>query len=472
MERLYSGRLNEWAHTLAFHWSNTQNTCKTVRYLVMAGEKSYWVCALEEAHQRFRKALELIEAVPGCVDDLFLSNVLIKWARVFVYRADFNGLKNLLERYLPRVEALGDKRQLSLILSWLAQSHVYAGRGGIAKPLLERAHALAQETGDPKCIGVAARELVWLYSYWIPDSGLSDAMVERFYRQALECGEAVNDIMILMEATLAVGGHAFRRGRYAEGRRYCSKLVEYGRRFRDNRSLSHAQWRLGFANVYEEQYEEALENAEQALQLSPGQNTELCALAVKGAALALSGKSEEGMEILRNIQNELIKNEFILPLAMVDMPLGIAMVKAGQMSRGVKHIHDCMRYWAVLGNYTQPVWGNAHLGDIYLQLATGGVTLSPRVFLGNLCFLVRTLPVARRKARHHFEEVVRDARTYNMPGLLSQALYSLGLLSQAKKDPGKARSYYEEALKAAEASGLLIAEKIRSALNSLEKSKN
>ena len=472
MERLYSGRLNEWAHTLAFHWGNTQNTCKTIQYLVMAGEKSYWVCALEEANQRFRRALELIESIPGCVDDLFLSNVLIKWARVFVYRADFAGLKSLLERYLSRIEALGDKRQLSLILSWLAQSHVYAGRGGIAKPLLERAHALAEEAGDPKCIGIAARELVWLYSYWIPDSGLSDAMVERYYSQALECGETVNDIMILMEATLAMGAHAFQRGRYAEGRRYCSKLVEYGRRFRDNRSLSHAQWRLGFANVHEEQYEEALENAEQALQLSPGRNTELCALAVKGAALALSGKSEEGMDILRNTRNEIIKNEFILPLAIIDMPLGLAMVKAGRMSQGVKHIHDSMRYWAALGNYTQPVSGNAFLGDIYLQLAMGAVTLSPRVFLRNLCFLARTLPVARRKARHHLEQVVRDARVYNMPGHLAKALYGLGLLSREKKRYEEARFRFMEALEVAETSGLLIAEKIRSVLNPLEKGKS
>lgn len=468
MERLYADRLNEWANTLAYHWSNTRNTCRTVQYMAMAGEKSYWVCALEEAHQRFGKAVELIETMPGCVDDHFLADVLIKWARVFVYRVDFNGLKNLLERYLPRIEALGDKRQLSLILSWLAQSYVYAGRGEIAKPLLERAHTLAQEIGDPKCIGIAARELIWLYSYWIPDSGQADAMAERYYRQALECGEAVNDVMILMEATLAMVVHTSQRSRYAEGRLYCSKLMEYGRRFRDNRSLSHAQWSLGRINLFEERYEEALENAEQALQLSRGANTELCARAVKGNALVLSGKVIEGLEILRTIRNTIIRSEFILPLAMVDMPFGKAMVMAGQISQGVTHIHDSMAYWAALGNYTQRVWGNEHLGDVYLQLAMGKRALSPRIFLRNLCFLVRTLPVAHRKARHHFEEVVRDARAYKMPGYLAKALYGLGLLSRAKKDLKEARSLLDEALKVAEASDLCIEKKIRSELDFLK----
>jgi tetratricopeptide (TPR) repeat protein len=234
----------------------------------MAGEKSYWVCALEEAHRRFRKAVELIEAEPGCVDDLLLADVLVKWARVYLHRADFGGLKFLLEPYLPRMEALGDKGRLSLILSWLALSHVHAGRGEIAKPLLERALAMAEVAGDAECIGMAARSLVWLYSYWIPDSGESDAMVERYYNRALESAEIVNDIIISLGATVARANHAHSRGRFNEARLFSSKLMELGRRFRDTRSLSYAQWSLGFINLYEERYEEALENAEQSLQLS------------------------------------------------------------------------------------------------------------------------------------------------------------------------------------------------------------
>jgi uncharacterized protein HemY len=79
------------------------------------------------------------------------------------------------------------------------------------------------------------------------------------------------------------------------------------------------------------------------------------------------------------------------------------------------------------------------------------------------------MPVAHLKARYHFDEVARSARAYNMPGYLAKALYSLGLLSRAKKDFKKARPFFEEALAVAEASDLFIAEKIRSELDSLEK---
>ena len=472
MEQLFADRLSEWANTLAHHWGNTHNTCKTVQYLVMAGEKSYWVCALEEAHQRFLRAVDLIEAEPGCVNDLFLADVLVKWAQVFVYRADFKGMTRVLERYLQRMEILGDKRRLSLFLTWLADSHVFSGRGDKAQPLMERALSLAEESDDPECIGHAARVLAWLYSYWIPDSAQSEAMVERYYHQAIACAETTNDIIIFLQVTLAMAIHLFMRGRFSASRLYCCKLMELGRRFRDNRFLSHAQWALGFINLREERYEEALENAEQALQLSPDFLDDLCAKAVKAGALGCTGKISEGFALLSTVRHDILGHEFMLLLAGVDMGYGASLVLAGRMSEGVKHLKDAIQYWRSMGNYTEPVWGHEFLGDIYLQLALGTYKPPFGVILNNIWFLLRNMPFARRKARHHFEEVVRDARTYNMPGYLAKALYNLGRLSRAKKDFIKAKPYFEEALAVAEASDLFIAEKIRAEMASLEENTN
>ncbi|HET6419205.1 MAG TPA: AAA family ATPase [Geobacteraceae bacterium] len=471
MERLYSDRLKKWANTLAYHWGKTQNTRKAVQYMAMAGEKSYWDYAMEDAHQRFRKAVELIEAAPGCVDDLLLAGILVKWARVFVYRADFKGMTSLLEHYLPRMEALADKRRLSLILTWLADAHVFAGRGDKAKPLVKRAFTLAEESGDPECIGQAARVLAWLYSYWMPDSGQSDAMVERYCDLALKCAETTNSFIIRMQATVIKVEHSCQRGRFDESRLYCNKLIELGHELRDKRLLSHGQWALGFLHLYEGRYEEALENAEFSLQLSPDLLDELCAFAAKGSALAWSGNASEGLEIMGRVRRVILKNEFMLLLAGVDMSLGAVMVMAGNMGKGVRHIKDAIRHWASLGNYTQPVYGHLLLGDIYLGIATRTTKTTPVIILKNLWFILRTLPVAGRKARRHFEEVERTARTCNMPGFLAKAIYCQGLLSQAKKKHEEARTLFGEALQVAEASNLYISEKIRSVLNSLGKNK-
>jgi len=467
MERLYSDRLNEWVHTLAHHWGNTRNTCKAIQYLAMAGEKSYLVYALDEAHERFRKAVELIDTVPGCVDDSFLADVLVKWGLVYLFRTDFKGLGIMLEPYLPKVEALGDQRRLSLILSWLAFSHVFSGHGTAAKPLLERALAIAEEIGDAGCIAMAARSLVWLYTCWIPDSVQAETMVTRYYELSLESAEKVNNVMVMIGATVARSFHLMWLGRFPEARTYPSKLVEIGRRFRSTRSLSYAQWSLGFINFLEERYQEALENAEQSLQLSPDLLDELCALGVKGVALSFTGRISEGIEIVNKVRQDIIKTGFLPLLAGVDIPYGSVLVLAGHLEKGVRHLNDAIKYWTSLGNYSLPVWGHLALGDVYARMAMGKMKLTPSVILKHFSFFAQNFPFARRTARRHYEHVVRSAKVLNMPWLLARALYSLGALSQANRRHKEARSYYEEALTVAETSELEIAEKVRYALDSL-----
>jgi class 3 adenylate cyclase/tetratricopeptide (TPR) repeat protein len=472
MERVYADRLSEWAHTLAHHWGNTRNTRKAVQYLAMAGEKSYWVCAMEEAHQRFRKAIELIEAEPGCVDDNFLADVLIKWGRVYLYRADFIALNALLEPYLPKMEALGDQRRLSLVLSWLALSHVFSGHGTIAKPLLERALALGKECGDARCIGMAARSLVWLYTCWIPDNIQSEAMVNRYYTLTMECAEKANDMVAMTGATAARALYANWLGRYPEARSISANLVEIGRRFRDTRSLSYAQWILGYINCNDERYQEALECAEQSMQLSPDLLDELCSLGVKGLALSFMGRVSEGLEIVSKVRQAIIKTGFLPLLGGIDMHYGAVLVLGGHLEEGIRHLHDAIKYWTSLGNFPVPVWGHLFLGDIYLWMAMGTLKLPLDMTPRNLWFLARTRPIACRMAHRHFEKVVQSTRTHNMPGLLAKALYGLGVLSHKKKKVDVARSCLEEALQVAEDSELYIAEKIRQELGSLENRTN
>jgi hypothetical protein len=151
------------------------------------------------------------------------------------------------------------------------------------------------------------------------------------------------------------------------------------------------------------------------------------------------------------------------------MLFGAVMAMSGQMGKGVNHLKETIKRWTSLGNYTQPILGHLILGEIYLEMATGAMKPTPVIILKNLWFILRTLPVAHRMARRHFEKVVRDAGACNMPGFLARALYDLGVLSVAEKRLSEARSYFKEALAVAEASDLFIAEKIRTELNSLEK---
>ena len=80
IEEQGSANLNEFVDSLADHYNETSRAEKTVRYMALAGAKSLQVYSLEEAERRFRRVIDLIDSTPGCADDTFLADVLLKLA--------------------------------------------------------------------------------------------------------------------------------------------------------------------------------------------------------------------------------------------------------------------------------------------------------------------------------------------------------------------------------------------------------
>jgi class 3 adenylate cyclase len=60
MENLFQDRLSEFYETLAFHFVRGQSVTKAVDYLIKSGEKSLARYAVEEAHQYFTRAFEIL----------------------------------------------------------------------------------------------------------------------------------------------------------------------------------------------------------------------------------------------------------------------------------------------------------------------------------------------------------------------------------------------------------------------------
>nr|MDA8154924.1 tetratricopeptide repeat protein [Actinomycetota bacterium] len=462
-------RLAEWSEALARHWGNTGNAGRAAYYTAMAAEKNRKIYALETAHRLFGQAAGLIDANPGCADEHFWAGMILNWGELINMLGDYKGVCELLEPCLARFEALGDKRQLSIFLSWLGLAYAVRGQGARAKPLLDRAMALAQEIEDDECYMQAGIGLGWLYSYWMPYSEHTDALIKQYAEQALETGRKIKDNVKVQHAYTLLGIHHIQRSRFSDARRYSMELYDHGRMYQDDRSLALAHWMLGFCDIYEDRYEEALRHCEQSLELNRNElNLDgLCALAGKGGALALTGSVQEGLVLMATAKHEMLAKEFIMPLSGVEIPLGAIMVLAGQMKKGIRHIEHFMEHWAAMGNSAQPVWGHLFLSEIFLQLALGKEKPPFKIILKNIGFILLNAPTARRKARYHLEEVVKKSRQYNMPGFLAKALYGLGILEQTRKNYPKSRSYLEEGLKIASESGLLIAGRIRLTLDSI-----
>ncbi len=140
----------------------------------------------------------------------------------------------------------------------------------------------------------------------------------------------------------------------------------------------------------------------------------------------------------------------------------------GAMAPGVRQIHESIRYASEHENYFSLGVGHMTLGELYLQMTLATEHLPFRVVLKNLGFLLRTVPVATRKARSHLEKALATFRALDSPSYAARTLMDLGLLDQAKNRPDDARSKLDDARAIAESvEATVLVEEIDSALANL-----
>jgi class 3 adenylate cyclase len=90
IEKLFQERLPEFYETLSFHFKQGKSINKAIYYLMKAGEKSLNRYALEESHQYYQDAFNLLsyDSEKLKENDKLLIDLLIKWALVYYYRGD------------------------------------------------------------------------------------------------------------------------------------------------------------------------------------------------------------------------------------------------------------------------------------------------------------------------------------------------------------------------------------------------
>ncbi len=441
LEGLHAGRLQEWAEILAEHWGQTSRAERAVPYLAQAGRKSLSVYALDEAHDRFQRAVELLERHPESGDDHLLASVLLDWVRVHYYRKDFRALVGLVERFLPRLEALGPTREAAFLHFWLGFSHTMAGRAALARAALDRADAMARALGDDECQAYVDMARLYLVIYW---AWIPGADRERLADRALAAAERLGDIYVISKVMLARALDALSSGYPERGRSFALRLLRLGREAHDPRAAAMGLWALAFVNGYDERGEAAIEHAEEALLLSPDPLDRVSARAAKGTALAFLGRGREAFALLRSAREECVAGDFLVVLTGIDIPYGLALVQTGAVAAGVRWIEETMRRWGG-GNPTLIGLGHLALGEIYLEMATGGRRPPARVVLDNLGFLLRVLPLARRRARAHLVEALRVTRELDMRLWEARTRFLLGRLEASRGRAREARQAFEEA---------------------------
>ena len=131
MEELFRDRLPEIYETLAFHYKEGASVHKALDYLVRSGEKSLRRYALEESHQYFREAFELLNSNrdADAPDKEALIGLLIKWAFVYYYAGQYRKLQELFEEHKDACRELNGQEHVGDVLRLAQLRHVAPGNG-------------------------------------------------------------------------------------------------------------------------------------------------------------------------------------------------------------------------------------------------------------------------------------------------------------------------------------------------------
>jgi class 3 adenylate cyclase/tetratricopeptide (TPR) repeat protein len=444
MEQMFPDRLPEFCETLAFHFKQGRSILKAFDYLIKSGEKSLKRYAVEESHQYFKEAFDLLSGKSDRTkeEDGLLIGLLIKWALVFYYRGDFKGLTELLYAHEDLAESLKDKSKLGMFYAWLGFSLTSRNRIRDSYNYLLKALDIGEEIHDQQVVGYACMWLAW----GCPELGLLD--------EALKFGERAHEIAGSLPTDhylyfKSLGGIGFAHSCMGDGQKAIETgklLLDYGRKHSNIRSMVMGHFISGRGHGVTGNKPSAIKSLESAIQVSADPFYSHFSRVDLGFNYLLDGRFQEAEDAFNEVLafSRNFGTECFESLAYAG--LGVASIVKGHMSHGLKVLEESIRSFKE--NESKYFYSSCEilLGMVYLQIVQGEGERSLSTMFRNIGFLVKNVPFAGKKAEDHFNKAIEVAKEIGAKTFQGAACLNLGLLHKAKKRTEQARQCLTEAV--------------------------
>jgi class 3 adenylate cyclase/tetratricopeptide (TPR) repeat protein len=445
MEQIFHDRLPEFYETLAFHFKEGQSIHKAVDYLMKSGEKSVGRYAVEEAHQYYREAFDILSNKPEITreEEGLLIDLLIRWALVFYHRGDFSGLDKLFSAHEDLAESLDDKARLGMFYAWLGfAAHIRRGRPKDSYQYLCRALELGEEIGNQQVIGYACTWLSWTCS----DLALFDEAIH-FGEKAQEISRILtSDHYLFFKSLAGLGQTYWFKGESKKNLEIGRILLDYGRRHSNIRSSVVGHIYMGCGHSAAGNFTSAIECYKRATEIAADPFYSHWGRIFLGATYVQNGQFEEAEEALREIVSycEDFGCEYVRPFA--SGFLGIVVIVKGHIFQGLRMLEEARQ--SSLENERKFLHAMIEhlLGKVYLQIVQGEGPKSFSLLARNIGFLIKDAPFATKKAEEHLTKAIEVAKETGARGILGQAYLDLGLLHKAKKRNEQAKACISEAI--------------------------
>jgi tetratricopeptide (TPR) repeat protein len=444
MEKLFRDRLSEFFETLAFHFTQGQSAHKAVDYLMKSGEKSLKRYAVEESHQYYHEAFDLLKNKTGMMEEekRLLIDLLIKWAYVFYYRGDFNGMVSLFRDHEGLAESLTNKAALGMFYAWLGIGLWCNGKARSAYGCLCKALKIGEEIENRRVIGYACAWLTWTCG----DLGLLEEGLV-FGQRAQEISRSFeSDPYLYFKSLGGIGYVYYQRGETKKALETGKAILDYGERHSNIRSLVMGHGTTASGCALRGDFHSAIECLESGMRIVVDPFYSQVGRLYLGMSYLFGNQLDKAETALEEVltYSEKFGAGWIGTQASIFM--GALLIAKGRMSQGLMLLEKGQR--TCLENQRRTAYARSEyvLGKVYSQMAKGSAPISLSTVAKNIGFLVKNVPFASRKAEEHFNRAIQVAKEIGAKGTMGVANLDLGLLHRTKGKTEQARECICEAI--------------------------
>jgi tetratricopeptide (TPR) repeat protein len=446
MEHLFKDRLPEFYETLAYHFARGESLLKAVDYLVKSGEKSLKRYAVDESHQYFEQAYNILTNRSGTKEEEMglLIDLILKWALVFYYRGDVNGLQSLLSRHESDAQALRDKAMLGMYKAWTGFSLWSQGkRLDDTYQCLNSAAQMGEESGDQRVVGYAS---AWL-TYVCSELGNFDEAISYGQRALKIAKDFPTDQYLNFKPIGGMGWSYSFKGDADKAIEYGKINLDYGQKHSNVRSMVLGNYTMGFGYQIKGDLPSAIESFKKAVRTSRDPIYAQGAKVLLGICYIISGQYDKAEKPLRDGSDFYYKFGLGLTGVPAELGLGAVLISQGRMTEGLNKIKDARRVLSENQRRSLYVVAEYILGNIYLQIVLGEGPKGLALMTKNIGFIIKNVPLAAKKAENHLGRTIELSKEIGSIQFLGQAYLDLGRLHKAKKRTDLARDCFSRAIK-------------------------
>jgi tetratricopeptide (TPR) repeat protein len=435
MEQVFADRLPEFYETLAFHFRHSALYQKAFDYLRKSGQKSLNKYAVQESHEYYQRAFQILEQTRGDseAEKSRLIDFLNEWALVFYYRADFVGFTKLFLKYQKMAESLADKALLAIFYAWLGLDLFCSGKPKESYQCSIKALELGQETGSNAAMGLIYSNLIWCCAELkLLDEGI------HYGEEVLAKGNHWDPMSYNMSLSGLAAIYLF-LGDSQKNLELGRILLESGEKHSDLRHTVVGHICTSYAHYSAGDFPRATEWSQKAIEISNDPLFTVWPQIVLASYYVQSEKFQDAEAIFEEIIPSCRELGMIYVLTHAQALYGAVLIATGQFSRGLKVIKAELGELTHSGRLLTHYLVELCLAEIYFQIATRARPLDLWSALKNPGFIMKEVLFARRKAIAYLNSVIRVGNEIGTRSFAhGRALVDLELLLRRPKCIGKA----------------------------------